>query len=164
MNIGVWRSLVAHLPWEQVAGGSNPSAPTIVRMAERQMQLSVKQPSKGYVGSSPTPGTTGERCDGHMPGCYPGQVGSIPALPAKAAVAQLVEHLPFKQHDGGSNPSGGTIAFVAQLAELPALNRHDGGSSPSKCTIRPCSSAEEHLPVEQKVACSNHVKVAMKVL
>ncbi len=26
---GAWRSLVAHLLWEQRVGGSNPSAPTI---------------------------------------------------------------------------------------------------------------------------------------
>src|SRR5690606_31690249 len=28
--IGAWRSLVAHLLWEQRVGGSNPSAPTTV--------------------------------------------------------------------------------------------------------------------------------------
>ena len=28
---GAWRSLVAHLPWAQVVGGSNPLAPTITR-------------------------------------------------------------------------------------------------------------------------------------
>jgi hypothetical protein len=27
-NIGAWRSLEAHLLWEQGVGGSNPSAPT----------------------------------------------------------------------------------------------------------------------------------------
>ena len=27
-SFGVWRSLVAHLLWEQGVGGSNPSAPT----------------------------------------------------------------------------------------------------------------------------------------
>jgi hypothetical protein len=28
-SVGAWRSLVAHLLWEQRVGGSNPSAPTI---------------------------------------------------------------------------------------------------------------------------------------
>ena len=31
---GVWRSLVAHLLWEQGVGGSNPSTPTIFRARE----------------------------------------------------------------------------------------------------------------------------------
>ena len=28
LQVGVWRSLVAHLPWAQGVGGSNPLAPT----------------------------------------------------------------------------------------------------------------------------------------
>ena len=31
---GVWRSLVAHLLWEQGAGGSNPLTPTISAVEE----------------------------------------------------------------------------------------------------------------------------------
>ena len=30
---GAWRSLVAHLLWEQRVGGSNPSAPTTLRIS-----------------------------------------------------------------------------------------------------------------------------------
>jgi hypothetical protein len=30
IGIGAWRSLVAHLLWEQRVGGSNPSAPTSI--------------------------------------------------------------------------------------------------------------------------------------
>ena len=29
ISVGAWRSLVAHLPWAQGVGGSNPLAPTI---------------------------------------------------------------------------------------------------------------------------------------
>src|SRR6202011_5740888 len=32
-DFGVWRSLVAHLLWEQGVGGSNPLTPTIPRLA-----------------------------------------------------------------------------------------------------------------------------------
>ena len=32
---GVWRSLVAHLLWEQGAGGSNPLTPTVDRVLLR---------------------------------------------------------------------------------------------------------------------------------
>ena len=32
-GIGAWRSLVAHLLWEQRVGGSNPSAPTKISAA-----------------------------------------------------------------------------------------------------------------------------------
>src|ERR1700694_2502135 len=34
-SVGAWRSLVAHLLWEQRVGGSNPSAPTTLLQVVR---------------------------------------------------------------------------------------------------------------------------------
>ena len=39
-RVGVWRSLVAHLLWEQGVGGSNPSTPTIYWLAQGDAVLS----------------------------------------------------------------------------------------------------------------------------
>jgi hypothetical protein len=35
LELGVWRSLVAHLLWEQGVGGSNPLTPTILTVPSR---------------------------------------------------------------------------------------------------------------------------------
>ena len=58
--VGTWRSLVAHLLWEQGVGGSNPLVPTMVlggnsRTAQAGVaQLVELQPSKLVVaGSNP---------------------------------------------------------------------------------------------------------------
>jgi hypothetical protein len=40
-DIGVWRSLVAHLLWEQGAGGSNPLTPTIMISVVRDSALGI---------------------------------------------------------------------------------------------------------------------------
>ncbi len=39
MEDGAWRSLVAHLLWEQGVGGSNPLAPTTSDLFARLSQL-----------------------------------------------------------------------------------------------------------------------------
>ena len=54
-------------------------------------------------------------CNGSIPGCNPGGVGSIPAGKT-AFVAQLVEHLSHKQVVVGSSPTKCT-ACITQLAE-----------------------------------------------
>jgi hypothetical protein len=57
--VGTWRSLVAHLLWEQGVGGSNPLVPTtrsVGAQAERAgvAQLAEHRPSKPFVaGSNP---------------------------------------------------------------------------------------------------------------
>lgn len=57
-------------------------------------------------------------------------------------VAQLVEHLPFKQGVVGSYPTGPTmfnnesvVLARSSMAEPPAHNRKVGGSNPSEPTI-----------------------------
>ena len=54
-------------------------------------------------------------CNGSIPGCNPGGVGSIPAGKT-AFVAQLVERLSHKQVVVGSSPTKCT-ACITQLAE-----------------------------------------------
>ena len=50
MNNGKWRSLVAHLLWEQGVAGSNPVFPTMVAVAQLAEHSDV---ARAVVGSSP---------------------------------------------------------------------------------------------------------------
>ena len=43
---GAWRSLVAHLLWEQGVAGSNPAAPTIHADTRRAMTARIYKPAK----------------------------------------------------------------------------------------------------------------------
>src|SRR5665647_3229093 len=49
---GTWRSLVAHLLWEQGVGGSNPPVPTSTSLWAGVAQLVEHQPSKLRVAGS----------------------------------------------------------------------------------------------------------------
>ncbi len=49
---GTWRSLVAHLLWEQGVGGSNPPVPTTTAVWAGVAQLVEHQPSKLRVAGS----------------------------------------------------------------------------------------------------------------
>ena len=53
------------------------------------------------------------------------------------SVAQLGEHLPYKQRVGGSSPSSSTIkkVLLAQLVEHLTFNQRVRGSSPLQDTI-----------------------------
>ena len=89
---GLWRSLAAHLLWEQGVAGSNPASPTAAAMLP-QPSAGVAQwqssslPSWRWGFDSPHP--LGHRC-------------------RIAPVAQWTEQEPSKLLAGGSNPSGGT--------------------------------------------------------
>ena len=61
--VGVWRSQVAHLLWEQGVGGSNPLTPTILASgpqlrggcAEYQIGVYTRDPTPALRIRSPTP-------------------------------------------------------------------------------------------------------------
>ena len=54
---------------------------------------------------------------------------------SKDSVAQLVEHLPFKERVLGSSPSRITLDLVAQLVEHLPFKERVLGSSPSQVTF-----------------------------
>src|SRR3982750_280291 len=76
-ELGVWRSLVAHLLWEQGVGGSNPLTPTIFCGLRRR---------------------SGEEKTGTVP--------VFESRFRYAPVAQWIEHRPSKPVVAGSNPAG----------------------------------------------------------
>ena len=56
--------------------------------------------------------------------------------PPFGGLAQLGEHLPYKQRVGGSSPSSSTIkVLLAQLVEHLTFNQRVRGSSPLQDTI-----------------------------
>ena len=58
-------------------------------------------------------------------------------------LAQLGEHLPYKQRVGGSSPSSSTIkVLLAQLVEHLTFNQRVRGSSPLQDTIHNAGVAE----------------------
>ena len=57
-------------------------------------------------------------------------VGSSPSWVVCGILAQLGEHLPYKQRVIGSSPIGPIYADVAQLAEQLICNQQVNGSSP----------------------------------
>jgi hypothetical protein len=50
MESGAWRSLVAHLLWEQGVGGSNPLAPTSLRSQRSVERRLPRRSLKGEAG------------------------------------------------------------------------------------------------------------------
>ena len=63
--------------------------------------------------------------------------------PPFGGLAQLGEHLPYKQRVGGSSPSSSTIkVLLAQLVEHLTFNQRVRGSSPLQDTILNAGVAE----------------------
>ena len=66
-----------------------------------------------------------------------------PKPPLSGGLAQLGEHLPYKQRVGGSSPSSSTIkVLLAQLVEHLTFNQRVRGSSPLQDTILNAGVAE----------------------
>ena len=64
------------------------------------------------------------------PPCHGGGRGFESRLGRSGSLAQLGEHLPYKQRVTGSSPVGPIFADVAQLAEQLICNQQVIGSSP----------------------------------
>ena len=64
------------------------------------------------------------------PPCHGGGRGFESRLGRSGSLAQLGEHLPYKQRVTGSSPVGPIRADVAQLAEQLICNQQVIGSSP----------------------------------
>ena len=61
---------------------------------------------------------------------------TLPGNNKNGELAQLGEHLPYKQRVGGSSPSSSTIkVLLAQLVEHLTFNQRVRGSSPLQDTI-----------------------------
>ena len=69
-------------------------------------------------------------CHGGGQGFEPPSGRSISYFNLTGVLAQLGEHLPYKQRVIGSSPIGPIIADVAQLAEQLICNQQVNGSSP----------------------------------
>ena len=100
MGFGAWRSLVAHLPWEQGVGRSNRLAPIFAPVAQGKEQ----RPSKPRVrGSNPfwrAPNLLKAFFPQEVKGRYFGACVSIEVV----SVAQLAEHRVVASVVEGSSP------------------------------------------------------------
>lgn len=109
---GLWRSLAAHLLWEQGVAGSNPASPTYAEAAlscgRRGCSSMVEpQPSKLVMRVRfPSPALRTDRME-------------------SAPVAQRTEQEPSKLLVGGSNPPGGA-GFGSHMVAVAQLDRAPG--------------------------------------
>ena len=128
-NVGEWRSLVAHLLWEQRVAGSNPAAPTNTLFEIAPVAQGIEhRPSKpGVAGSNPA-GRAMSHASSRMNG------------DTLVDVAQLVEPRIVIPAVVGSSPIvhpilSAMLGPLAQLVEQETLNLLVEGSTPSRPTI-----------------------------
>ena len=121
---GAWRSLVAHLLWEQEVGGSNPSAPTSV--APRPVSTSKR--ARSSAGQS-----SGLLSRGSQVRVLPGAPGGRSTYDGgRSSVGRALDcGSSGRGFESLRSPQNGPLA---QLAEQLTLNQRVPGSSPGRPT------------------------------
>ncbi len=131
-GVGAWRSLVAHLLWEQGAGGSNPSAPTNVFNRLRPVVSAYRTPCPhgcphrlGFTGRLAARGPPRRWAATPPRGAGRGRhLGGRSPLPACSRCGPREAGGGVDQKQGAS---GGRIALLTALLPPRKKSRRSGG-------------------------------------
>jgi hypothetical protein len=121
---GVWRSLVAHLVWDQGVGGSNPLTPIDRGSPLQSREREGIEAPRCHPERSPAPSGRGRSEGSALPmnasnsrffatlRMTAGSCRDCRNRESRAPVAHLEEQRPSKPPAAGSNPAGGTVSAV----------------------------------------------------
>ena len=116
---GAWRSLVAHLLWEQEVAGSNPGAPIAKARSQRRFYLSPRGSQRACVP---------RLCS---PRIAVGRSGNVKTRPRP----------PLQRASRTASPDGGSVCGTSQ-SPLPAVDR--GAATARRRPARAASSSGAH--------------------